>query len=189
MRIAIDVDLTVCAVDEIWWQWLNSIHHTSKKMPDGKKHYDLGVYFESARAPYKGYSSKDFFRREGIYDFAKPIIGAIDALYKAKSKGHEIVFVSHIKGNHHKSKYYWLKRNFSFMDGFVATKEKWLVNADFLIDDRYSNLNAFKGNCTNVLFKTAYSQEEKLDTDVHVMYNWNGFDEILKILESEKTEQ
>lgn len=159
MIIAVDVDLTVCAIDKLWWQWLNALHHKDHTFPtDDVLDYNLGVFFSDLPDPYAGYDHKDFFRRDGIYDFAEPVEMSVESLLKIKGMGHQVVFVSHVKGNHHKSKYYWLKRNFPFMDAFIATKEKGFVRADMLIDDRYEHLNAFQGLYTNLLFETPYTQ-------------------------------
>lgn len=190
MRIAVDVDLTVCAIDKLWLQWLNAIHHKNLSLSELKTNemceldYDLGSYFDDLPEPYSGYSPYDFFRRSGIYDFAEVVHGSIQALKYAKNKGHEIIFISHVKGDHHKSKYYWLKRNFPFMDGFIATKEKQYVAADMLIDDRHEHLNSFNGKYTNTLFQTPYTQSTSLSTDVYAMFEWSNFSQILAEIEN-----
>lgn len=86
----------------------------------------------------------DFWRDETLYDNLVPMEGAVEKL-KALSQYFDIVFVSRLKGNHHRSKVYWLKKHFPFMTGFVGTHEKWILNASLIamIDDLEDNLVKF----------------------------------------------
>lgn len=86
----------------------------------------------------------DFWRNEYLYDNLEPMSGAVEKL-EALSKYFNIVFVSRLKGNHHRSKVYWLKKHFPFMTGFVGTHEKWILNDSLvaMIDDLPDNLVKF----------------------------------------------
>ena len=195
-RIVVDVDLTVCKTDELWWQWLNNKYGTNFDFPNpddwgGELNYNLGHYLSSLPDPYKGFDPIAFFRNEGIYDFAHAIEGSREALSDLADDGYSIVFASHCKGNHHKSKYYWLERNFPFIKnssrhGFVATKEKQFIQADVVIDDRNSFLNKFikygvpseVNLFTNlILFNTPYEQSEELE-DYNYVFKYSSWEDI-----------
>jgi len=94
----------------------------------------------------------DFWRSEDLYDNLLPMEGAVEKLEQL-SKHFDIVFVSRLKGNHHRSKVYWCKKWFPFMIGFVGTHEKWILNDSLvaMIDDLEDNLFKFDSN-KRVLF-------------------------------------
>lgn len=183
--IAIDVDLTVCKIDVLWWEWLCCITNTMKPFPEGEVDYDLSEYFrhELGRA---GRDGLDFFRQEGVYDFAEPVAGSVKAIKELKDNGHTILFVSAIKGNHHKSKFLFLQKHFPFMDGFLATKEKQFVKCDVLIDDRNKFLNLV--DCVKIKFYTQYTQCEPLidEYSVVVLGHWKMVPSAIRIYLMEK---
>ena len=145
MRIAVDCDLTVVDTAHHWWEWLNKVTLSDNPYPlfeDGVVDYDLTKYYKKELDAI-GIDGYEFWRSSTLYDTLVPIDGAVEVLQHLHELGHEIIFVSTIKGSHHKSKYYFLKRYFPFMKGFVATKEKHLVGCDVIIDDRNNVLNKF----------------------------------------------
>lgn len=106
----------------------------------------------------------DFWRDENLYDNLVPMEGAVEKL-GLLSKYFGIVFVSRLKGNHHRSKVYFLKKFFPFMTGFIGTHEKYLLNDSLvaMVDDLEDNLSKFEAD-KRVLF----GQGEYKD--------WNTFD-------------
>lgn len=86
----------------------------------------------------------DFWRAEDLYDNLTPMNGAVEKLEQL-SQYFDIVFISRLKGNHHKSKVGFCKKHFPFMAGFIGTHEKWLMNDSVLamIDDLPENLIKF----------------------------------------------
>lgn len=86
----------------------------------------------------------DFWRDENLYDNLVPMEGAVEKLEQL-SKYFGIVFVSRLKGNHHRSKVYFLKKHFPFMTGFIGTHEKYLLNDSLvaMVDDLEDNLVKF----------------------------------------------
>ena len=86
----------------------------------------------------------DFWRDENLYDNLVPMEGAVEKLEQL-SKYFGIVFVSRLKGNHHRSKVYFLKKHFPFMTGFVGSHEKWILNRSLvaMVDDLPENLKGF----------------------------------------------
>lgn len=92
--------------------------------------------------PYK--DKLDFWRSDILYDNLEPVVGSVEAL-ESLSKYFGIVFVSRLKGSHHRSKVYFAKRWFPFMTGFVGTHEKWILedSLEALVDDDCKNLVKF----------------------------------------------
>lgn len=174
--LAIDCDLTVCPSDQGWLLWLDK--QCSKcdpsmwldfKSESIKLPYNLGGMFkEEVEDPLA-------YWRELDYNQFQPLEGAVEKL-KVLSNYFDIVFISAIKGNHTKTKYYWLKQHFPFMSAYVATKEKWVLNQDktvALIDDRLDNLEGFDYN-KRVLFKTPYEQSSDCSV-AYTIEDWNSF--------------
>ena len=106
----------------------------------------------------------DFWRDENLYDNLIPMEAAAEKLEQL-SKYFGIVFVSRLKGNHHRSKVYFLKNHFPFMTGFIGTHEKYLLNDSLvaMVDDLEDNLSKFDSD-KRILF----GQGEYKD--------WNRFD-------------
>lgn len=152
--LGVDVDQVV--VEPPWVDWLSNrspIEDVVRfKRVRGKLDYALGNYFPSVENP------KGFW--EGLdYTGLRPLPGAADALEKL-SKHFKIVFVSLEMGSHGKSKKEWLKHNFPYMEGYVATEQKYLLNNSVvaMIDDRMKNLVGFAPE-KRVLFDTRYKQD------------------------------
>lgn len=106
----------------------------------------------------------DFWRSEDLYDNLVPMDGSVEKL-KQLSTYFDIVFVSRLKGRHHRSKFYFCKRYFPFMTEFVGTHGKWVLNSGLvaMIDDLPENLAGFDPN-KRILFG---SEQYK---------DWNSFD-------------
>lgn len=176
---AIDVDLCVVDIGTTWLDWLNNMTHKSLTLEDCNYDYDLGKYFKDDLKTYR-MCPYDYFRQCGLYDTLKPFDGCVEALRWLKGQGYDIVFVSHIKGNHNKSKHNFLRRWFPFMDGYVATKEKYFVKHDLVIDDRNDHLNKYSSDAIKIKKTTPYSQFEKLEDDVYSIYRWDEFIPLIK---------
>lgn len=89
----------------------------------------------------------DFWRSDNLYDNLEPIPGSVEKLEQL-SKYFGIVFISRLKGNHHRSKVYFTKKWFPFQQGFIGTHEKWLMNNSVvaMVDDLSENLTGFDHN-------------------------------------------
>lgn len=180
MRIGVDVDLTVVDTAREWYNYLMT--KTSLVLPSYDEQIASGVTIEYDYAKIFTDLSRDvcleYWRPEGIYDGLSPIKDSVEVLQDLKfSKGYDIVFVSTIKGNHHKSKYYFLKKNFPFMDGLIATKEKEYAKVDMLIDDRCSVLQRLIQPTFGIQFKTPFDQY----TDFKPSYVCDSWEEIHKL--------
>lgn len=101
--------------------------------------------------------------------------------------------------NNAKPKYDWLSMHFPFLDPdkFVFTRDKSIIAADYLIDDKPKNLESFGGG--KVLFDAPHN---RLETGYFRVHNWqdlrkyflkehlafNTFDKV-RIVETEYTKQ
>ncbi|WP_431785854.1 5' nucleotidase, NT5C type [Paenibacillus lactis] len=73
-------------------------------------------------------------------------------------------------------KYKWLKKHFPFLDEekFVFTRDKSIVKAEYLIDDKPKNLETFQG--TRILYTAPHNLDEER------FYRVDNWDEIREIL-------
>ena len=190
MIIAVDVDLVVAPIDVHWLLWLTTIYRGTADQADKLLHrllspskddpeisYNLNEHFKEwngGKNAYEGFDPLNFFRSGYLYDNVQPIPHST-AVLNVLSEQHSIVFVTHIKGNHHKSKVAFLKRNYPFLSGILATKEKQFVGADILIDDRNNHLNDFMGGGLErkiIKYYTPYQQLESLNYPSTSCLNW-----------------
>lgn len=182
MRLGVDVDLTLVDTGSEWWKWLSNYGnvHTERdilKFKDReclyKLNYDLTKYFPDFME--KCLSNPfDFWKQEDLYDNLTPLQNSVEVLRQLVDTGHDIVFISHCHGGHFKSKVDWLKKHFSFTDiggkgGFIATKEKYLVNVDVMIDDRIENLLNFPEEVVKIYFNTIYADNEFVKSDADII--------------------
>jgi 5'(3')-deoxyribonucleotidase len=178
--VVIDVDCTVVDTPLLWYNWLTHVTGTFIGYDDVSKYYDFSVPFKEVLQE-KGIDGYDFWRSETLYDSVSPVPYSVEAVEGLKEKGYNIVFCSAIKGNHHKSKHRWLRKNFPSMDALVATKEKWAIKADVVIDDRHLFLNMFDDNIIKIKRTTPYEQCCDLDKEPDYQFrSWKDFiDKIL----------
>lgn len=182
MRLGIDVDLTLVDTGSEWWRWLSDcgnyyrergIFKFKEKEGISKLDYDLTKYFPDYEERCR-HNPFGFWKQENLYDWLKPLPHSVVVLKQLVEAGHDIVFISHCHGGHFKSKVDWLKRHFPFADigvkgGFIATKEKYLVNVDVMIDDRIENLLHFPDEVIKVYFNTIYTDNDFVRSDVDMI--------------------
>ena len=188
--ILCDVDLTVVNPVRHWWRWMEiqvgatlDYHHELQQR--GIMPYDLSTCFRDMFGELR-FDPDDFWRNEGIYDFMTPIPAAESVLGIMNQKGYDIRFVSHCKGNHHKSKYAFLKRNFPYLKGFAATKEKWMLgrDCDIFIDDRNDHLNKMPDSVIKIQHATEFEQFESLTApNSYGNRHWSDIYELIENLE------
>ena len=78
-----------------------------------------------------------------IYDYCEPVEGALEGIQALRTMGFRIIYVT--ASNRRDCKYDWLERH-GFLDkreNFVHAYDKTLINMDFLIDDRWENVQDF----------------------------------------------
>ena len=167
--IGVDCDLTVCPSDIGWLEYMKYYNGFGKVVlrEDGLVPYNLAEMFSAVSNPY-GYW------RELDYSQFTPIKGSVEKL-QVLSEYFDIVFISANKGTHTKSKYYWLKEHFPFMKGYMATKEKFLMNNSVvaMIDDRKDILEKFDLE-KRVLYSTPYTQSSECPVNF-LIQSWETF--------------
>ncbi len=157
--LGVDVDITICPSDKGWERWLadraslEDLNKFSRLDTSPELPYNLGGLFPSVEDPMEYWRNLD-------YSQFSPLAGSVEAL-EVLSNYFDIVFISAIKGNHNKSKYYWLKKHFPFMSGYIATKEKFILNNSVvaMIDDRNNQLQGFDIT-KRIRFNTCYTQDQ-----------------------------
>jgi 5'(3')-deoxyribonucleotidase len=176
--VIVDVDITIVDTDMQWLKWLNTMSGRNTTPETFEWEYNVGQFFKNDLTKYH-LDPFDFWRSDNIYDTLKPYPGVRETLEQLHNIGYDIVFASHIKGDHHKSKYNFLKRYFGdIMAGFVATKEKHLIRSgtgkDIIIDDRFEYLNQSDA-AVKVWFKNSWKQSDKKPHGVYLLDDWDWF--------------
>lgn len=183
MILIVDVDLTVCDPIPLWAQWLEEHSEegdyplswvrdlTTAEAGRGKINYDITSYWEGLLKP--GVDPFDFWRDKHLYDRIEPFPEAVECLQQMYDAGMTIRFATHVKGSHYFSKVEFLKKHFPYLDAIVATKEKWAIAGDALVDDRVNNLT-----CTafqhKILFPSPYTQTQEPTEDIYHPSDWWG---------------
>lgn len=148
MKIGVDIDGVALQTSQAWWEYLELDTKKSLRWDDVKHLYNVASAY-SEELKWRGLDGMEFWRQAHLYDHLKPSEGAVETLGWLKGRGHKIVFISALKGQHHKSKVGFIKEWFPFYDAFLGTKEKEYVSVDVMIDDSNHVLNRF--NDENVL--------------------------------------
>ena len=174
MILGVDIDLTFVDTGRGWFNWLRD--RSELVVPDydtlvaaGEKiPYDLSSVFTDIPPPV----TLDYWRPDNLYDNMEPLPHAVEALRSLKEeKGYKIVFVSTIKGDHHKSKYYMVEHHVPFLDGFIATKEKHFARVDVMIDDRLNVLEKMDKTPVRIQMNTPFDQYTTWEP-THKVDNW-----------------
>lgn len=162
IKLLVDIDNSVANTSTAWWKWMCEVYN--HKLTPTKEHtdYNSSVYFREAGNGIKIDPFYFFDRDNEPYNLIQPIRGSKEALWKLSMQGFDIIFVSHIIGDHFENKLEWLEKHYPFMRGFIGTKQKHLVEGDVLIDDRNDRLN----KCSlpvKIKFDSIFDQQETLN--------------------------
>jgi len=173
--LGVDVDLVIYPTDKGWWKYL---YDKSVVESDTFPYFDMCT----ATEPYPYNLGEYYNHHPECYDYWRELdysnleahTSCIEKL-EHLSEYFDIVFISSIKGNHTKSKYYKLKQDFPFMKGYMATKEKFLMNNSVvaMIDDRKDILEKFDLE-KRVLYSTPYTQTSECPVNF-LIESWEAF--------------
>ena len=184
MKPIFKCDVDECIVDsaDAWLDWISHMIGRDVTVDDHKHAYNLGKIFADEMKHLR-VDPMDFWRQSGLYDTLTPVVDSVEALERIKAMGYEIVFVSHVKGHHSKSKHNFLRRYFGhIMDGYVVTKEKRYVSSgtgfDAVIDDRYDYLTGNEE--VKFLIKTPWSQFIERPEGIIEVKSWTEVPDLLK---------
>ena len=97
--IGVDIDNTIVDSNEYWKRWLHQT--TGWYESQVERYYDMSKPFSQF---IRKDDALDFWRNKNLYDGMLPMYGAQEILYKFHADGDDIVFISTLKGNPHKSK-------------------------------------------------------------------------------------
>lgn len=166
--LGVDIDNTVVDSNQYWYDWL--VEKTGVN-PGRQVYYDQSIQF---RKYISKHDALEFWRSEHVYDNMVPMQDAARTLFQLKQDGHTIVFISTLKGNHHKSKVEFMKKYFWFYDAFLGTKEKEYVKIDAMIDDNFHVLNQFKNTSVGqIYFHRGYIDHRQDFYKSYVQFVWN----------------
>lgn len=187
MRIMIDVDQTVVntATGQLGWlnwlaaRWPMKDNWQGYRLEESVP-YALDSMFaipEEERA-----HAMEFWSNPEIYQHNRPIPGADRAVDKLRARGHEIVFCSVVTGGHDAAKRGFIKRWFGDQYPVVLIdrmKDKRMIDADMIIDDRNEALNAVDRDTIRVLRLTPFQQTQTAPRE----YEFTHWDQVVEIVD------
>lgn len=156
LRIAIDQDQVLADLLGEWLRRYNNDYNDNltKEQITYWNWHDL-VKPECGRKIYSYLDDPDLFRSLPVIEGAREVVKALSQVADV------FVVTSPWNINNVIPKYEWLKEHFPFLNekNFVFTRNKGIVNADFLIDDKPSNFDDFMG--IPLLFDAPHNRGEK----------------------------
>jgi len=178
----VDVDLTVVDAVTPWIHYMNGLTGASFEVSPGQMYpYDLTSVFKHYLETEEDIGLLfDYWKGRNVYDDLEPYPGSVETLSRLNDMGYDIVFASVVKGDHSKSKYYFLKKHFPFMAGCMFTREKGYIRADVVIDDRNDYLRQFDvTKVKRIRMNTPF--EQTIDTPVYATVdNWDQINELIE---------
>lgn len=156
LRIAIDQDQVLADLLGEWLRRYNNDYNDNltKEQITYWNWHDL-VKPECGRKIYNYLDDPDLFRSLPVIEGAREVVKALSQVADV------FVVTSPWNINNVIPKYKWLKEHFPFLNekNFVFTRNKGIVNADFMIDDKPSNFDDFMG--IPLLFDAPHNRGEK----------------------------
>lgn len=172
--ISVDIDDVVADLTEVWLDrynkdWADNL--TAEKITD----WDINGFAKKEC----GEKIFGYIYLQNIYDDVKPIKGALDGVKELQKMGYRIFYATSSEIEVAGRKYQWLKDN-GFnpsLKDYMEVRDKSLIRADFLIDDRYDNVKIFFG--TGILYTSPWNKSFTWNNRVK---NWS---EIIAYFEQE----
>ena len=170
MTIMVDIDDTICNMQQTAIDIFNSKYGTSYKLNDFHD-YDVMscMPLEHAR------NMIAIYGQPGLYDEVRPFKGAQDGLQKLINDGHQVYLVTNAIPSTYGEKIEFVKRYFPFIDKshIVAMKHKHLFRCDIMIEDCLQNLLA-KPYYHRICVDQPWNQSNKdYVYGTYRCYNWN----------------
>jgi 5'(3')-deoxyribonucleotidase len=152
MIIAIDVDDTVANLSDAWLGRYNYDFEDNLTKNDITK-WSVHKFVK----PECGERIYDYLKDPTLYNFVEPIPHSLEAVNLLKRVA-RIIFVTAPTLEVMGRKYYWLKEHgyIDSLDDYIETKEKYLINYDYIIDDRWDNV---KGSNDNWLYNAPWNKK------------------------------
>lgn len=182
--------IIVCDVDEV----LNNLMDVTLKTYN--KEYaanytinDLTAYnFENCFDQSTAHRIKNIFDNPSIWDKVKPIHGAQDGLQKLINAGHQVYLATDHNPATYKEKVEWIRRFFPYIESskIMCIKDKWIINADVMIEDCLSTLLA-KTHYHRIIVDRPWNQSTKdWVYNIHRCSNWNNIVDVVNKLNEEE---
>jgi len=170
MVIAVDVDDTICNLQEVVIELFNSNFGSNYKIEDFTE-YDIMNILPTQDA----ITMKELYSMSGLYDKVKPILGAQEAIEKLINLGHHVYLVTDAIPKTYGEKVAFIKRFFPYIDEghIVAMKHKWMFKTDIMIEDNIQTLLA-KPYYHRICFDRPWNRTVSDWTyDIHRCKNWS----------------
>jgi len=165
--VAIDVDGTVAALDKEWIRRYNRDYNDNMTVEQWTE-WDIHKLIK----PECGLKIYEYIEDPTIYDDVLPIPFSQVAVGEIK-KISRVIFVTNSTVGASGAKYNWLKR-YGFLNDlkdYVECKDKSLIRASHLIDDRVENLEDFSG--IGLLYQQPWNKN-KIWTG-NIIFSWERF--------------
>jgi 5'-nucleotidase len=171
MDLIMDIDGVLADLSTEWHRLYQRDYHDNWDVENAK--WDVHLYVK----PECGMKIYDYLKDPCLYDNVKPIEGAIDAVNFLKNY-FRIIYATTSPIETFGVKYYWLKRYdlISRLEDYIEIKDKSLLYADYLVDDKYENARDFVSGI-GVLFTQSWNK--KFDYPYR-LNGWRNKDEIKK---------
>ena len=157
-----DVDGVTLCLNIEWYKRYNADYNDCLK----SEHVTKWAVHEFVK-PSCGKKIYDYLLMPDLYETVPLIAGAMDAIMTLRNAGHRVVFVS---SGIHRGKYLRLKE-FNLVaseDDYICAHDKSLICGDYLLDDGFHNIRAFKRG-TAILFDAPHNRHEQWNPRVT---NW-----------------
>lgn len=176
MVICIDIDDTLCNLQEVVMDLFNKRHGTHYKLEDFTE-FDIMNVLPTQDA----ILMKDIYGETGLYDKVKPMPGAQQALEKLINLGHQVYLVTAAIPNTYGEKVAFIKRFFPYIDEshIVCMKHKWLLKCDIMIEDNLQTLLA-KPHYHRILMNRPWNHSAK--DWVYGISRCDNWNEILEVV-------
>lgn len=163
-RICVDQDQVLADILSVWIDRYNYDYLDNLSVADITD-WDIHKFV----VPKCGMKIYDYLNDPDLFE-SLPVIEHSQEVLEELSKKYEI-FVCTAPWNEENvaPKYRWLRKHFPFIneDNYIFTRNKSILKADFLIDDKPENLECFDGY--KIIFDAPHNQREKR---FHRFNNW-----------------
>lgn len=161
-RILVDMDGICADIHKAWYKWLADEHGFS--MTEAQQHD-----FDMAKCVPEEIGVKvfDCLQLPGFFRALEPIPGSLEAIEHLHANGHHVLIVTAAEAAvSHMEKKQWVQEHLPFLNKrqFITAHEKWLIQADALVDDSPRNARDFRAAQPKSLICTlTYPYNEKCE--------------------------
>lgn len=134
--------------------------------------YNLSNCFASSVASLM----KSIFTEPDIWDKVRPLDGSQEGLQKLVNSGHQVYLATNNFPYTFPQKFDWIRNYFPFIEPskIVCMSDKWMLNADIMIEDCYETLIA-KPYYFKICYDQPWNQSNKDDVrSIYRCYNWEN---------------